>query len=129
MALREEIKTAAEEDEYMKRVTTIAQNQTAEPYTTRNGLVFFNGKVVVPQKIRETLMFETPTTQELEAIQESYARIKGWHNSFIGRQCSIRYNNTSASVRFANAPNPQFLSQRGCSNCYPFPARYGVTLR
>ena len=63
VALWEEIKSAAKEDEYMRKIARIAQNQAAGPYSSRNGLMFFKGKVVVPHKIRETLLFEAHNTR------------------------------------------------------------------
>ena len=63
MALWEEIKAAAKEDEYMRKIAMIAQNQAAGPYSSRNGLMFFKGKVVVPHKLRETLLFEAHNTR------------------------------------------------------------------
>ena len=46
----EEIKTAATGDDYIQRVTTLAETQPAGPYTPKNGLVFYNGRVVVPHQ-------------------------------------------------------------------------------
>ncbi|KAH9783665.1 hypothetical protein KPL71_009410 [Citrus sinensis] len=63
VALWEEIKSAAKEDEYMRKIARIAQNQAAGPYSSRNGLMFFKGNVVVPHKIRETLLFEAHNTR------------------------------------------------------------------
>lgn len=63
MTLWEEIKTAAKEDEYMRRIAKLAQNQTAGPYSSWNGLMFFKGKVVIPCKLREALLFEAHNTK------------------------------------------------------------------
>ncbi|KAL9426908.1 hypothetical protein AB3S75_033648 [Citrus x aurantiifolia] len=61
--LWEEIKMAAKEDEYMRRIAKLAQNQTAGPYSSRNDLMFFKGKVVIPCKLREALLFEAHNTR------------------------------------------------------------------
>ncbi|KAH9685457.1 hypothetical protein KPL70_013962 [Citrus sinensis] len=59
----EEIKTAATGDDYIQQVTTLAETQPTGPYTTKNGLVFYNGRVVVPHQIRDKLMFEAHNTR------------------------------------------------------------------
>lgn len=63
VALWEEIKSAAKADEYMRKITMIAQNQAAGPYSSPNRLMFFKGNVVAPHKIRETLLFEACNTR------------------------------------------------------------------
>lgn len=32
-------------------------------YTTKNGIIFFKGRVVIPKKLRETLLYETHDTK------------------------------------------------------------------
>ncbi|KAH9668238.1 hypothetical protein KPL70_021339 [Citrus sinensis] len=59
----EEIKTAATGDDYIQQVTTLAETQPTGLYTTKNGLVFYNGRVVVPHQIRDKLMFEAHNTR------------------------------------------------------------------
>lgn len=63
ITLWDEIKIAAGKDEYMQRITTLATTQPAGPYSSQLRLIFFKGKVVVPQKIRETIMFEAHNTR------------------------------------------------------------------
>ena len=41
----------------------MAQNQVAGPYSSRNRLILFKGKVVVTCKLREALMFEAHDTK------------------------------------------------------------------
>ena len=47
----------------MRRIAKLAQNQTAGSYSSRNGLTFFKGKVVLPCKLREALLFEAHNTR------------------------------------------------------------------
>ena len=58
-----EIKKVALEDEYLKRVTQQAENQPHGPYTTKNGLIFFKGRVVIPGKLHESLLYEAHNTK------------------------------------------------------------------
>ncbi|KAL9448015.1 hypothetical protein AB3S75_015483 [Citrus x aurantiifolia] len=43
-----EIKMAAQDDDYMQQITHQALTQPAGPYFMRNGLIFFKGRVIVP---------------------------------------------------------------------------------
>ncbi|KAH9723902.1 hypothetical protein KPL70_007302 [Citrus sinensis] len=63
VTLWEEIKTAATGDDFIQRVTILVETQPVGPYTTKNGLVFYNGQVVVPHQIRDKLMFEAHSTR------------------------------------------------------------------
>lgn len=62
VAFSEEIKSVAKEDEYMRNIAMIAQNQVEGPYYSQNRLMFFKGKVVVPHNIHATLLFEAHNT-------------------------------------------------------------------
>ena len=83
VAIWEEIKRATSEDEYIKKIAQITQTQAAGRYSVRNGLIFFKDKVVVPRKLRETILHEARDTK-MRVIPESYARTNAWHNNFIG---------------------------------------------
>lgn len=63
VAIWEEIKKVASQDEYMQKVMTVAQAQASRPYILRNGLIFFKGRVVVPRMLCEKLMFEAHDTK------------------------------------------------------------------
>ena len=52
-----EIKTAAQDDDYMQQITHQALTQPTGPYFMRNGLIFFKGRVVVPLRLRQSLIF------------------------------------------------------------------------
>ena len=47
----------------MKKITQAAYDQVAGPYLSRNDLIFLKGKVVVPVKLREALIFEAHDTK------------------------------------------------------------------
>ncbi|KAH9704605.1 hypothetical protein KPL70_011534 [Citrus sinensis] len=63
VSIWEQIKHTAVEDDYVKRITSLAHTQDTRPYVIRQGLVFFKGRVVVPLKLRETLIFEAHDTK------------------------------------------------------------------
>lgn len=63
VAIWEVIRKAASQDEYMQKVTTVAQAQASGPYILQNGLIFFKGRVVVPRMLREKLLFEAHDTK------------------------------------------------------------------
>lgn len=47
----------------MKKINSVVQTQPSGPYTLRDGLIFFKNKVVVPQALRDTLLFEAHDTK------------------------------------------------------------------
>ena len=63
VSIWEQIKHAAVDDDYVKRITSLAHTQDTSPYVIRQRLVLFKGRVVVPLKLRETLIFEAHDTK------------------------------------------------------------------
>ena len=63
VSIWEQIKHAAANDDYVKRITSLTHTQDTSPYAICQGLVFFKGRVVVPLKLRETLIFEAHDTK------------------------------------------------------------------
>lgn len=63
VSIWEEIKITAHEDDYMKRLKFMAQSPDTGPYSIRHGLIFFQGKVVVPLRLRESLIFDAHDTK------------------------------------------------------------------
>jgi len=61
----EEIKQAATGDDYMAVVSNLAQTQPEGPFTQRNGLIFFKGRIVVPSNVtlRSKLIYEARDTK------------------------------------------------------------------
>lgn len=58
-----EIKKAMHEDDYLKKIAQQAETQPDGPYTAKNGLIFFKGRVVVLRKMRDLLLFEAHNTK------------------------------------------------------------------
>lgn len=58
-----EIRKVALEDEYLKQLTQQIETQSDSPYTAKNGIIFFKGRVVIPKKLRETLLYEAHDTK------------------------------------------------------------------
>lgn len=63
VSIWEEIKIAAHEDDYVKRLKFMVQSPDTGPYSMRHGLIFFKGKVVVPLRLRESLIFDAHDTK------------------------------------------------------------------
>jgi hypothetical protein len=61
----EEIKQPATGDDYMVVVSNLAQTQPEGPFTQRNGLIFFKGRIVVPSNVtlRSKLIYEAHDTK------------------------------------------------------------------
>ena len=51
------------ENEYLKQVTQQAENQPNDPYTIKNELILFKGIIVIPRKLRESLLYEAHNTK------------------------------------------------------------------
>ena len=47
----------------MTKITQLAATQPDSPYTSRNGLIFFKGRVVIPRQLRELLLFKAHDTK------------------------------------------------------------------
>ena len=65
LAIWEEIKHAATTDDYMAVVSNLVQTQPEGPFTARNGLFFFKGRIVVPSDVtlRNKLIYEAHDTK------------------------------------------------------------------
>ena len=63
VSLWEEIKKAMHEDDYLKKIAQQVETQPDGPYTAKNGLIFFKGRVVVPRKMRDLLLFVAHNTK------------------------------------------------------------------
>ncbi|KAL3597323.1 hypothetical protein D5086_008960 [Populus alba] len=65
LAIWEEIKHAATTDDYMAVVSNLVQTQLEGPFTARNGLFFFKGRIVVPSDVtlRNKLIYESHDTK------------------------------------------------------------------
>ncbi|KAL9462725.1 hypothetical protein AB3S75_000683 [Citrus x aurantiifolia] len=73
-----EIKTTAQDDDYMQQITHQALTQHAGPYFMRNGLIFFKGRVAVPLRLRQSLIFEAHDTKMggHSGVLRTYKRLK-----------------------------------------------------
>jgi hypothetical protein len=65
LAIWEEIKHATTTDDYMAVVSNLVQTQPKGPFTVRNGLFFFKGRIVVPSNVtlRNKLIYEAHDTK------------------------------------------------------------------
>ena len=63
VSIWEQIKHATADDDYVERITSLARTHDTSPYAIHQGVVFFKGRVVVPLKLRETLIFEAHDTK------------------------------------------------------------------
>lgn len=63
ISLWREIRKAALEDEYLKQLMQQIETQSDSPYTAKSGIIFFKGRVVIPKKLRETLLYEAHNTK------------------------------------------------------------------
>ena len=61
----DEIRKAYKEDPYIQSVTQLAKTQTEGPYTQRQGLFYFRGRVLIPfqGELRKRLLHEAHDTK------------------------------------------------------------------
>lgn len=100
----------------MQRLQALAKSNTPGPYTIRNDLVFFKGRVVVPLKLRQSLIFEAHDTKMggHSGVFRTYKRLAAqfyWPGMFKAVQeyvsrCEICQKTKASSLKPAGLLQP-----------------------